>query len=157
MEAEVVETAGPVAPVYHLAAPGARPVIGERAVLSHLLPLLAQTRQPPRQIPAIEPVSRLPQKHRLLTRLWYRAQIQSPGAPQLTNRCDERTSLMLRRAIIQGISVGHRSAFEAMNLAVERHKIKPVIDRTYLFDEAPAAFAHLERGPFGKVVISLAH
>ena len=82
------------------------------------------------------------------------AQIGFLGGPDITLGA---VSLMLRRAIIQGISVGHRSAFEAMNLAVERHRIKPVIDRTYLFDEAPAAFAHLEGGPFGKVVISLRH
>jgi len=30
-----------------------------------------------------------------------------------------------------------------------------VIDSTYPFDRAPDAFAHLERGPFGKVVITL--
>jgi NADPH:quinone reductase-like Zn-dependent oxidoreductase len=64
--------------------------------------------------------------------------------------------LMLRRAVIQGISVGHRRAFEDMNEGIERHGIKPVIDRVYDFDEARAAFAHLERGPFGKVVISVA-
>jgi NADPH:quinone reductase-like Zn-dependent oxidoreductase len=63
--------------------------------------------------------------------------------------------LMLRRAIIQGISVGHRRAFEEMNGAIERHGIRPVIDRIYSFAMTIDAFAHLERGPFGKVVISL--
>jgi NADPH:quinone reductase-like Zn-dependent oxidoreductase len=62
---------------------------------------------------------------------------------------------MLRRAIIQGISAGHRRAFEEMNGAIERHGIKPVIDRIYTFAKAIDAFAHLERGPFGKVAISL--
>ncbi|SNB77778.1 NADPH:quinone reductase [Arboricoccus pini] len=63
--------------------------------------------------------------------------------------------LMLRRAVIQGVSVGHRRGFEQMNDAIERHGIKPVIDRVYPFDEALAAYAHLDRGPFGKVVISI--
>lgn len=63
--------------------------------------------------------------------------------------------LMLRRAVIQGISVGHRRAFEAMSTAFERHRIKPVIEHVYAFDEARAAFAHLDRGPFGKVVVSM--
>jgi NADPH:quinone reductase-like Zn-dependent oxidoreductase len=64
-------------------------------------------------------------------------------------------SLMLRRAIIQGISVGHRHAFETMNRVIDLHKIKPVIDRVYAFEAARAAFDYLERGPFGKVVITL--
>lgn len=64
--------------------------------------------------------------------------------------------LMLRRAVIQGISVGHRCSFEEMNGAIERHGIKPVIDHVYPFGEAHAAFAHLDRGPFGKVVLSIA-
>lgn len=63
--------------------------------------------------------------------------------------------MMLKRATIQGISVGHRRAFEDMNRAIDHHKLKPVIDRTYDFDDAPAAFRHLEAGPFGKIVISL--
>jgi NADPH:quinone reductase-like Zn-dependent oxidoreductase len=63
--------------------------------------------------------------------------------------------LMLKRAFVQGISVGHRRAFENMNHAFEERGIKPVVERVYRFDEVPAAFDHLERGPFGKVVISV--
>lgn len=62
-------------------------------------------------------------------------------------------SMMLKRAIIQGISVGHRRSFEDMNRAIDEHGIKPVIDRVYAFEDARAAFDHLERGPFGKVVV----
>lgn len=61
--------------------------------------------------------------------------------------------LMLRRAAIQGISVGHRRGFEEMNDVIERHRIRPVIDHVYPFGEVRLAFAHLDRGPFGKVVI----
>ncbi len=61
--------------------------------------------------------------------------------------------LMLRRAVIQGISVGHRRAFEQMTAAFEQKNIKPVVDQVYSFSEVPAAFRHLDRGPFGKVVI----
>ncbi|WP_205826920.1 zinc-dependent alcohol dehydrogenase family protein [Mesorhizobium zhangyense] len=61
--------------------------------------------------------------------------------------------MMLKRAIIQGISVGHRRAFEVMNRAIDEHGIKPVIDKVYAFEDARAAFDHLERGPFGKVVV----
>ncbi|KVE40021.1 zinc-dependent alcohol dehydrogenase family protein [Burkholderia sp. TSV86] len=65
-------------------------------------------------------------------------------------------ALMLRRATVQGISVGHRRAFETMCEAFDRQRIKPVIEHVYSFDEVRAAFRHLERGPFGKVVISIA-
>ncbi len=63
--------------------------------------------------------------------------------------------MMLKRAIIQGITVGHRRAFEDMISAIDAHGIKPVIDKVYAFDDAPAAFAHLDRGPFGKIVIGV--
>ncbi|TGQ71472.1 MAG: NAD(P)-dependent alcohol dehydrogenase [Mesorhizobium sp.] len=58
------------------------------------------------------------------------------------------------RITVQGISVGHRRAFERMNQAIETLKIKPVVDKVFGFDEVPQAFEHLEKGPFGKVVIS---
>jgi NADPH:quinone reductase-like Zn-dependent oxidoreductase len=61
--------------------------------------------------------------------------------------------MMLKRAIIQDISVGHRRAFDDMNRAVDEHGIKPVIDKVYAFEDALAAFDHLERGPFGKIVV----
>jgi NADPH:quinone reductase-like Zn-dependent oxidoreductase len=64
--------------------------------------------------------------------------------------------MMLKRAVIQGITVGHRRAFEDMNRAIDEHGIKPVIEKVYGFDDALAAFDHLERGPFGKVVVSVA-
>jgi NADPH:quinone reductase-like Zn-dependent oxidoreductase len=62
--------------------------------------------------------------------------------------------LLIKRALVQGSSVGHRQAFEEMNRAVDRHKLKPVIDTVYPFAEAPRAFDHLDRGAFGKVVVS---
>jgi NADPH:quinone reductase-like Zn-dependent oxidoreductase len=61
--------------------------------------------------------------------------------------------MMLKRAVSQGISVGHRRAFEDMNRAIDAHGIKPVIDRIFAFDDVHAAFDALEDGPFGKVVI----
>jgi len=48
-----------------------------------------------------------------------------------------------------------RRAFEATNPAIEASRIKPVIDAAYRFGEAPRAFEHLGRGPFGKLVIAL--
>jgi NADPH:quinone reductase-like Zn-dependent oxidoreductase len=59
------------------------------------------------------------------------------------------------RLVIQGISIGHRRSFERMNEAIEACGIKPVIDTVYPFEEAPRAFSHLARGPFGKIVIAM--
>ena len=61
-----------------------------------------------------------------------------------------------RLGSMTSIYVGSREDFEAMNAFIARHKLKPVIDRTFRFEEAPAAFEYLESGShFGKVVIRL--
>jgi NADPH:quinone reductase-like Zn-dependent oxidoreductase len=55
---------------------------------------------------------------------------------------------------MQGIYVGHRSAFEQMNAAITQHKLKPVIDQRMGFDQAPDAWRALPKGEhFGKIVI----
>ncbi len=64
--------------------------------------------------------------------------------------------LMLRRARIRGVSVGHRASFEAMVAMVAEKEIHPVIDSIHPFEDALAAFARLEAGPVGKVVVSVA-
>lgn len=61
--------------------------------------------------------------------------------------------LLLKSPVVQGISVGHRRALEDLVGAVDRLGLKPVIDMRYKFTEVPEALAHLDRGPFGKVVI----
>jgi len=64
--------------------------------------------------------------------------------------------LLTGRGITLGsISVGSRADFEAMNRAIALHRLPPVIDRTFPFAEAKAAYRHFEgRGHFGKVVIT---
>lgn len=57
------------------------------------------------------------------------------------------------RATIQGISTGHRRSLEDLVRAVDATSLKPVIAAEYAFADVPAAFAHLERGPVGKVVV----
>ncbi|MDB5817027.1 MAG: Alcohol dehydrogenase zinc-binding domain protein [Rhizobacter sp.] len=58
------------------------------------------------------------------------------------------------RAVVQGVSVGHRRALEDMIRAIDATSMQPIIDKTYGFADVPAAFAHLERGAFGKVVVA---
>jgi len=60
-----------------------------------------------------------------------------------------------RGITLRSISVGSRADFEAMNRAIALHRLRPVIDRTFPFAEAKAAYRHFEgRGHFGKVVIA---
>jgi len=57
---------------------------------------------------------------------------------------------------IQGIAVGSRARFEAMNRAIALHKLKPVIDSTFPLEKAADAFRHMEQGRhFGKIVVSI--
>ncbi len=64
--------------------------------------------------------------------------------------------LQLKNASIHGICVGSVEQFERLNRFVAKHRIRPVIDRHFAFDEAPAAYEHLKAaGHFGKVVIDL--
>ncbi|MBD2773574.1 zinc-dependent alcohol dehydrogenase family protein [Iningainema tapete] len=57
---------------------------------------------------------------------------------------------------LQGIYVGSREMFEAMNRAIAHHQLKPQIDRTFSLSEAKAAYQYLKSGShFGKVVIQL--
>lgn len=63
--------------------------------------------------------------------------------------------LIFRQTTIRGIAVAPRTSFDRMNPFLDRHGIRPVIDKGYGFGEAVQAFEHLARGPFGKVVISV--
>ena len=62
---------------------------------------------------------------------------------------------MMKAARLQGIYVGSREMFEAMNRAIALHRLRPVIDRIFPFAEAPDAFRYMKTaGHFGKIVIS---
>jgi|SRR5579863_9277068 len=65
-------------------------------------------------------------------------------------------ALMAKQANLQGVFVGSRAHFERMNAAIAAARLDPVIDRVFSFDEAPAAYRHLEQGAhFGKVVVRI--
>lgn len=62
--------------------------------------------------------------------------------------------LLLKNARIQGIFVGSREMFEGLAAAVTKHRLRPVIDRVYAFEDAPAAIAALADGDYvGKLVV----
>ncbi len=57
---------------------------------------------------------------------------------------------------VQGIAVGSRARFEAMNRAIAQHKLRPVIDSTFALERAAEAFKRMERGDhFGKIVVAI--
>ncbi len=65
--------------------------------------------------------------------------------------------ILMRQVRVQGVLVGHREGFEAMNRAIAAHRLRPVVDRVFPFDETPAAFRRLASGGhFGKVVVRVA-
>jgi len=65
--------------------------------------------------------------------------------------------LLMKHARIQGIFVGSRAMFESMNRAIALHRIVPVVDRVFAFDQIHDALRYLESGGhFGKIVLRIA-
>jgi NADPH:quinone reductase-like Zn-dependent oxidoreductase len=64
-------------------------------------------------------------------------------------------SLLMKSVKLQGIYVGSRQMFEDMNrLFCKYTYLKPVIDKTYAFDEVREALKFMESGShFGKIVV----
>ena len=66
-------------------------------------------------------------------------------------------SILMKSLHVQGIFVGSREMFTDLNRAVSLSHLKPVIDRIFDFDDAPAALAHMRSGAhFGKIVVRVA-
>ena len=63
--------------------------------------------------------------------------------------------VITRQVRLQGVTVGHRDGFEAMLRAIEQHRLKPVVDRVFAFEELKEAMAYLQGGAqFGKVCLT---
>lgn len=62
--------------------------------------------------------------------------------------------VLMNNIRVQGIFVGSREMFASMNAAIGLHRLQPVIDCTFAFEEAVEAFRFMESGKhFGKIVI----
>ena len=62
--------------------------------------------------------------------------------------------VVTRHVRLQGITVGNRDDFIQMATAMTRHKIKPVIDRVFSFEQLRPALDYLSSGKhFGKICI----
>lgn len=66
------------------------------------------------------------------------------------------TAIMRKSVTVRGIYVGPRSMFADMNRAISSHGLKPVIDRSFAFEDARAAYHTMRAaGHFGKLVIEV--
>nr|WP_220795257.1 NAD(P)-dependent alcohol dehydrogenase [Gluconacetobacter sacchari] len=74
----------------------------------------------------------------------------------LTGGQIDPTNIMRRNLLLEGVNVGSRAMFEAMNDAITTHRLYPPIDRVFPFGEAREAYRHFAgaRG-IGKVVIDI--
>jgi NADPH:quinone reductase-like Zn-dependent oxidoreductase len=64
--------------------------------------------------------------------------------------------LLHRQVRVQGVYVGSRAHFEAMNRAIAANRMQPVVGRIFAFDQVRDALITLERGDhFAKIVIQV--
>lgn len=63
--------------------------------------------------------------------------------------------LMSANVTLQGVGVGSRKHMMDLLAFLEQHKIEPVVEASYDFGDLPDALDHLDRGPFGKVVVKV--
>jgi zinc-binding alcohol dehydrogenase/oxidoreductase len=76
------------------------------------------------------------------------------GSTGGTNVAVSAPELFLKHATLIGTAMGSPADFAAMLDFVAEHRLRPVIDRSFTLDEAPAALLHLDQGHgFGKVVV----
>jgi NADPH:quinone reductase-like Zn-dependent oxidoreductase len=64
------------------------------------------------------------------------------------------TRILMKGVRLQGIFVGSRQMFEDMNSAIKTNRMRPVISKTFAFEELPEALKYMETGShFGKIVL----
>jgi NADPH:quinone reductase-like Zn-dependent oxidoreductase len=63
-------------------------------------------------------------------------------------------AVLMKSVRVQGIFVGSREMFEAMNKAIALAQMRPVVDRVFDFKDIQAALKHMEAGAhFGKICL----
>ena len=62
--------------------------------------------------------------------------------------------ILMQNLRIQGVIVGHREHFEAMNRLITQQKLRPVVDRVFPVDQVQAALEAMSQGQhFGKITL----
>jgi NADPH:quinone reductase-like Zn-dependent oxidoreductase len=65
--------------------------------------------------------------------------------------------ILMQNIRLQGVIVGHRDGFEAMNRALALCKLRPIVDRVFALEDTRAALEYLQSGAhFGKVCVRIA-
>ena len=86
-----------------------------------------------------------------------------PGAISPSSACSAAASpartppwWSLKKLDVQRTYVGSRAMFEDMNRLITQHRLEPVIDRSFPFEQAREALRYMESGAhFGKIVIAV--
>jgi len=66
------------------------------------------------------------------------------------------TPILMKNVCVEGIFVGSRAMFEAMNEAIAQHRMRPVADRVFPFGALREALRHMERrAHFGKIALTV--
>jgi NADPH:quinone reductase-like Zn-dependent oxidoreductase len=91
---------------------------------------------------------------RALTSLCYGGQLHLIGGVSGFSTDIPLGLMAQNNARVRRIFVGSVSMFEAMNRALSLHRVRPVVDQTFRFDEARAALEHMQKAShFGKIVL----
>ena len=64
-------------------------------------------------------------------------------------------AVMAKHLRLHGVSLDSRSDMEQLLAFVESHRLSPIIDARNSFDALPDALDHIDRGPFGKLVVEI--
>jgi NADPH:quinone reductase-like Zn-dependent oxidoreductase len=66
------------------------------------------------------------------------------------------TPILFKSLAVQGIYVGSRKMFEAMNQTISQHQLQPVIDKIFPFTAVKEAYYYLKSAVhFGKIVVEI--
>ncbi len=66
------------------------------------------------------------------------------------------TPILMKHVRLQGMLVGSREGFEAMNRAIAAHEMRPVVDRVFPFEQTADALRYMAAGKhFGKIAIEI--
>jgi len=64
--------------------------------------------------------------------------------------------IFMKNVRVQGVFVGHREGFEAMNRAIELNAMRPVVDRTFDLNDVRTGLEHMAGGGhFGKICVRI--
>lgn len=91
-----------------------------------------------------------------LAALTYRGEVALLGLMEFAQSPPDFFLMLGKCAAIRGVAVGSAEMYEAMVQAIDTHKIRPPIDRSFRFEDAKAAYqAQSSPELFGKIVISV--